>query len=199
MNLRLRVDPLAVARIKHPIPTPTICRYCNAPVELVKNSAIYGRCVGLWPYAYKCTACDAYVGLHPNTDIALGTLADARLRGFRQDFKDVFNLLWVKGSGRWPRSQAYSWLAVLLDIPAKDCHGACFDEERCIAATNFCKVQLSRWGIQMPVKTKKAEHELQARSERVPDWYDERNQYLNPHDTRAAQRDTGKTDQSPPR
>ena len=76
----LHLDKDTAEKVKDPTPVPTECRYCNGPVELVENSEIYRRNYGKWPYAYLCRSCDAYVGLHPNTLIPLGSLANRELR-----------------------------------------------------------------------------------------------------------------------
>src|SRR5690606_31465936 len=71
----------ALHRVKDWMPPPSCCPYCGGPVRLVKNCEIYrGRAYGAWPYAYWCQPCDAFVGLHPETDLPLGTLADRELR-----------------------------------------------------------------------------------------------------------------------
>ena len=42
----------ATARVKNPLPAPTTCPYDGGPVEIVNNSAIYGREYGEWPWAF---------------------------------------------------------------------------------------------------------------------------------------------------
>lgn len=89
------VSRKALKRIKDALPKPTACNCCSAPVELVENSEIYnGRSFGDWPYAYLCRSCGAYVGLHPDTDLPLGTLADKRLRDARKVSKAPFEMIW---------------------------------------------------------------------------------------------------------
>lgn len=201
--LPFQVTPAAVRGVKNPLPAPTECRYCGADVKLVCNRRIYGKPFGKWPWVYSCTECDAYVGLHPNTHIPLGTLANSSLRAHRSAFKDVFNRLWVPAlDGRWSRTKAYTWLAGVMKIPVKECHGGWFDEAQCISATQYCRVQLSRWNsptTRSPDdQAAKQHHVLEERSERIPDWYDERNQYLAPDDGKRTQAVTGSKNQSPP-
>ncbi|PVX36828.1 zinc-finger-containing protein [Janthinobacterium sp. 78] len=130
----------AVARVKNPLPAPTECPNCGAPVELINNSAIYaGRQFGEWPWVYKCTCkeCDSYVGLHPFTAIPLGTLADARLRRARKQAKDAFNPMWQ--SGEMTRDAAYAWLAASLGIgDVNECHIGWFDVAMCARAVAVC-------------------------------------------------------------
>ena len=133
-------SPLAVSRVKDPLPKPETCPCCGGQVELVPNEQIYGRPYGDWPYAYACVDCDAYVGVHPETLIPLGTLADSTLRNQRRLAKAAFEPIWrQKGSHRMPRSQAYIWLALRMGIPTSECHFAWFDAERCMIAQHICE------------------------------------------------------------
>lgn len=123
----------ALKRVKNPIPAPTDCRYCGDEVHLVCNSEIYnGRSYGDWPYAYLCQGCRAYVGLHPDTDIPLGTLADDKLRAMRNRTKAVFHD-YMKKSGM-SRTGAYQWLAGQMNIDVSVCHFGWFDHAECLAA-----------------------------------------------------------------
>ena len=137
-------DPLphvsrrALRRVKDRIEPPTICPYCDGPVALVENSEIYnGRSYGDWPYAYLCAPCDAYVGLHPNTDLPLGTLANAELRQLRKQAKAAWQQ--VSGLHGWDRSRAYQWLASEMGIPAAECHFGHFNLVRARAARGICE------------------------------------------------------------
>lgn len=132
-------------KVKNPLPAPTECRYCGAEVRLVTNDAIYnGKRYGKWPYAYLCQNgdCRAYVGCHPNTQIPLGTLANAELRRARNDCKPHFERLWRRDSPEAifaSRSEAYKWLAEQLGIPAAQCHWGWFELEMCERAAAICK------------------------------------------------------------
>lgn len=127
------VSRKALKRIKHPATIPTTCPNCGCGVELVNNAAIYGREYGEWPFAYLCTNwqsdCGAYVGLHPNTDIPLGTLATKPLRTARSDSKKLFNQLWQ--SGYMDRKEAYAWLAGMMGLSEAECHFGLFDVDQC--------------------------------------------------------------------
>ena len=131
----------ALKRVKNPLPIPTDCRYCAGHVELVNNSAIYGREYGEWPFAYRCTDCKAYVGLHPSTDIPLGTLAAPQLRKDRNAAKDAFHR--VKEKRGFSRSLAYQWLAGKMGIEVGVCHFGWFDQEDCAKALALCTEDLS--------------------------------------------------------
>lgn len=124
-------DPQAMARVTDRLAIPHICGHCGCLVKLVHNSVIYGRAFGEWPWAYQCSnqACGAYVGVHPLTDLPLGTLATALIREARKRAKAEFNPLWE--SGRLSRPKAYALLAERMGIPVNECHFAWFDVGRC--------------------------------------------------------------------
>jgi len=138
-----RITPLtpsrrATARVLNPLPVPEVCQHCNAAVKLVNNSEIYGgREFGEWPWAYRCTGCGAYVGLHPFTAIPLGTLANSEMRNARKTLKEAFNPLWQHGS--MTRSEAYAWLAQQMGISEGECHIGWFDVKQCTKALAIVK------------------------------------------------------------
>lgn len=132
----------ATARVTGALPVPTICPNCGCAVRLVGNEAIYGRPFGDWPWAYKCDdeKCHSYVGLHPFTNIPLGTLADAVTREARKSAKAAFNPLWQ--SRRMTRKQAYAWLARALRIEdVNTCHIGWFGVEQCRAVEAAIKTR----------------------------------------------------------
>ena len=122
----------ATARVTAPLPVPTECRHCGARVDLVSNSAVYGKPFGPWPWAFLCQNrdCGAYVGLHPFTGIPLGTLATRSIRNARLRAKAVFNPLWE--SKAMTRAEAYAWLAAELGIEdVQQCHIGWMDVAGC--------------------------------------------------------------------
>lgn len=121
-------------------PIPTVCHYCNGDVFLFNNSVVYSREYGRWPYLYLCIQCRAYVGLHPSTDIPLGTLANQELRGRRKSAKQAFHALTERK--QWTRGQAYSWLADALNIPLIQCHFGMFDLAACEQAERACLIEI---------------------------------------------------------
>lgn len=132
----------ALARVKNPVPAPTDCRYCGASVRLVNNSEIYGREFGDWPFAYFCSGCRAYVGLHPKTDIPLGTLADDELRKARNQCKKVFHAV-MERSGL-SRTRAYQWLADQMEIEVDHCHWGWFEVDQCKRAAAICAAEYNK-------------------------------------------------------
>ena len=134
----------ALKRVKNPLPAPATCRYCgpSTPVFLGHHDEIYGRAYGEWPYLYLCENCEAYVGLHPFTDIPLGTLANAELRQARKTNKAKFIAL--QRAKSWSRSRAYQWLADHMGIKVEECHWGWFEVEQCERAGEICNLELER-------------------------------------------------------
>lgn len=136
----------ATARVKDPLPIPTVCPHCGGKVECVSNAEIYnGTEYGEWSWAYLCRNkdCGAYVGLHPFTALPLGTLATFEIREARKVAKTHFNKLfappWQKGKAQLKykfkdRTEAYAWLQLAMGLPASECHFAMFDVAQCMKA-----------------------------------------------------------------
>ena len=135
------VSRRALKRVKNPLPPPTECPCCKGPVRLVNNSEIYnGREFGEWPYMYFCKLCDAYVGLHPDTDIPLGTMATKVGREARKSSKTVFHKL-MDFTGK-NRNEMYGWLAEKMGIARGECHFGWFDEQSCARAEAICSIEI---------------------------------------------------------
>ncbi|WP_369675649.1 zinc-finger-containing protein [Klebsiella pneumoniae] len=126
----------ATARVKNPLPVPTICHLCDSRIKIATHEEVYGRNYSDWPYMYLCEGCGAYVGLHPFTAIPLGTLADKRTREARKLCKEPFERIWR--TGVMSRSEAYEWLASKMGIPQQECHFGWFTAEQCNLAMAHC-------------------------------------------------------------
>lgn len=138
-------DPRAVKRVTNVLPAPTACPNCGGAVKLAGNSEIYGRPLGTWPYVYLCEnrkACDSYVGVHPNTRIPLGTLANAQTRLARKECKPAFEVLFR--NGHMGRTAAYEWLAGALGIPLGECHFGWFDITTCRKARQLSIARITQ-------------------------------------------------------
>lgn len=130
-------------RVTNPLPVPTICPHCQAAVELVNNKAIYGREFGEWPWAYRCvnTVCDSYVGIHPRTDIPIGTLANKPMRQARKLAKAAFAPLWEKQG--MDKSAAYAWMAEKMGIAdVNHAHVGWFGIDQCNKLIEICNTHL---------------------------------------------------------
>lgn len=126
----------ATARVKNPLPAPCECHLCKGSVKIAHHDEIYGSAYGDWPWAYLCQNCGAYVGMHPFTNIPLGTLADAPLRKARKECKQPFELVWRERK-LMSRTDAYKALAHALGIPVEECHFGWFDVARCHQARDW--------------------------------------------------------------
>ena len=138
------VSMSAVKRVKDHLPIPTECNICGSPVRLGCNFEIYGESYGDWPYMYICknTKCKAYVGLHPKTDLPLGTLADSQTRSARKESKSYFlTLSSVKFKN--DRNKSYRWLANKLNINKSKCHFGMFYILTCNKAKDICKAEIN--------------------------------------------------------
>lgn len=130
----------ATARVLNPLPAPVVHDVCGQPVEIAHHTQVYGTEYGDWPWMYRCTTCDAMVGMHPFTSIPLGTLADKALRDTRRACKQPFELLWEHG--RMTRSEAYAGLAAHLGLEVEACHFGWFDADTCRRARDWAVAQL---------------------------------------------------------
>ena len=108
-------------------PIPTTCDYCGAEVIYTSNAAVYGREYGNGR-CYKCTVCNAYVGVHTGTTTPLGRLADEELRALKVWCHNLFDPAWKGPSKRIERDVAYKRLAALLEIPPRECHFGWFNK-----------------------------------------------------------------------
>ncbi|AWK42646.1 hypothetical protein GPY51_10850 [Photorhabdus laumondii subsp. laumondii] len=130
-------DTRAIQRVKDPLPIPVRCHYCFGHVTIAHHEKVFGKIHSKWPWLYICTECKAYVGLHPYTDIPLGTLADyptriARMSGKREfeEMREKWNL---------ERTDAYQLLARKLGINFRKCHFGWFDIDTCYRAKEICE------------------------------------------------------------
>lgn len=106
-------------------PIPTSCPYCFSEVIYTSNKVIYGKEFGNGK-CYKCTHCDAYVGVHNGTNIPLGRLANKELRELKKQAHALFDPIWK--TKQKTRSEAYADLAKALGIPKEECHFGWFDQ-----------------------------------------------------------------------
>ena len=112
------------------------CTHCEKPARLVSGITIYpGRQDLAKNYYWYCKPCGAYVGCHPDSIKALGTLANKDLRRMRKKAHDAFDPLWRDGS--LTRRQAYFELSQYLNISVYKCHIGMFTIRDCIKVLKF--------------------------------------------------------------
>ena len=133
------VSRRALARVRDRIEPPKACHCCGGPVRLISNAEIYGREYGAWPFAYRCSTCGAYIGLHPDTDLPLGIMADRATTKARKAAKGEFlALAGERFAGK--QGEAYAWLARALGIAPSICHFGMFDQQRAQRAGDVCRL-----------------------------------------------------------
>lgn len=105
-----------------------ICPYCGKEAELKDSAIVYGRSYGL---IWDCRPCDAYVGVHKSspTHKPKGKLANRELRRLRIQAHSVFDPLWE--TGRMSRSDAYAFLARVLNLVVSQTHISWLTTEQC--------------------------------------------------------------------
>lgn len=104
-----------------------LCPYCGKEPNFMSSKEFYGKDYG--SNIYVCLPCDAYVGTHGKTKTPLGTLANKNLRIMRKRAHKSFDPLWK--SKRMNRSQAYKWMAEVMNLPSKKAHIGMFNERQC--------------------------------------------------------------------
>jgi hypothetical protein len=107
---------------------PNGCIYCNAPVIFTDSKIVYGKSYG---NIYLCSLCDAYVGIHKDSDEPLGRLADAVLRHWKKQAHDAFDQLWKGKSKIMKRHEAYKLMQNLMGLDPDFAHIGLFNEEQC--------------------------------------------------------------------
>ena len=113
---------------------PKTCRYCGGKVILTDSSEIYGKSYGK---IYMCTNCNAFTGVHQNSDKPLGTLANSILRIKRKEAHQVFDAFWKQK--KMSRTEGYKWLSKQMGIPFKATHIGYFEIEDCEAVIELCR------------------------------------------------------------
>jgi len=118
---------------------PQRCPFCRSSVSLIDSARVYGCHYG---FIYLCDSypqCDARVGCHPRTIIALGTLANKELRRWRSLAHCKFDPLW-QCSVFPSRQAAYKWLSKAMKLPLEKTHVAMFNVRQCQRAIALVEV-----------------------------------------------------------
>lgn len=127
---------MAWAPIEH---SSLCCPNCGKKAIQKTATEIYrtGRYKGMFWACPDYPRCDAYVGCHPGTETALGTLAGRPLRLARKRVHSIFGPLWREKIHRdhisqgEARTAGYFWLAQQLGIQIHECHIGQFSIEQC--------------------------------------------------------------------
>lgn len=109
------------------------CPYCSKTPKLVTGKELFPHLPKLSSkHFWQCKPCGAHVGCHPNTNRAMGPVANAELRKARTDAHTAFDPLWKLNY--MERNAAYKWLAETMGIDAKKAHIGYFDIDQCMMA-----------------------------------------------------------------
>ena len=114
------------------------CPYCGSQALLRPASVVHER-TAPGEKVYVCArypACDAYVSVHRESLLPMGTLADKSLRQKRRQAHIALNRLWEQGL--MTRKEAYRWLQVQLGLPENEAHIGRFSAFRCEQVMNLC-------------------------------------------------------------
>lgn len=115
-----------------------ICPYCNNITEYVDSSIIYGKSYGM---IYLCTPCNAYVGVHKNSDKALGRLANVELRYWKKEAHKYFDIIWKEKHEKRPA--LYKHLSRHLGLPSEYTHIGMFSIDTCKKVVDWSKMILN--------------------------------------------------------
>jgi glutaredoxin len=143
--------------------TGRVCPYCHAATEETDSATIYGAefadANGNWKML-ACMPCGAWVSTHRATGIAMGRLADQKLRQWKQAAHAQFNKLYENRlinrimpefiPGLANRQKAYRWLSQQLGIPEGMTHIGYFDITLCKMTIKVCVEAMRAIGIDEP-------------------------------------------------
>jgi hypothetical protein len=107
------------------------CPYCGSSITLRSAEGIY-RENSAGKKLFVCSRypeCDAYVRVIPGTSTPIGSMANGDLRALRREAHRHFDML--HQTGLMSRSEAYNWLAAMLQSPMSQAHIGYLGEYYC--------------------------------------------------------------------
>ena len=102
----------------------TSCDYCGRPAQFVDAKTVNpesGR--GM---VWYCPDCSAWVGVHPNSTVPNGRLANAELRFWKKKGHQALDP-YVRGKSRYIQGMFYKWLALEMGHPNEPISIGSFD------------------------------------------------------------------------
>jgi len=114
------------------------CPYCGAAAVVRDGSYVYGH--NSWTNKlYVCSRypeCDSYVGIHEDTGLPKGTLANSELRNKRIVAHRAFDAIWKNKIMN--RNAAYHWMKDKFGLTVKQAHIGNFSDYMCSRLIEEC-------------------------------------------------------------
>lgn len=132
------VSQSAMDKIWDKLEPITECDYCGGEVKIVNNYVIYhGYNYGKYPWIYYCEECGASIGIHDDTNIPKGTLADGKTKKARSS---VFEHLKILKLALKTEDNAISYRELLkvCDVDLNETWVNVLPESDCIAVIHGC-------------------------------------------------------------
>lgn len=117
------------------------CGECGA--DMVLRFSKFGKFYGCTRYP----DCRGTHGAHPDGK-PFGTPANKETKAARIRAHRAFDSIWISRRDQlgipksWARRDAYSWLAVELEMKVDDCHIGMFDVETCERIVALCEARM---------------------------------------------------------
>jgi len=115
------------------------CPYCGSRAVIRDGKYVYGE--GSWiKHVYVCSRyplCDSYVGVHEESGLPKGTLANSELRNKRIRAHKAFDAIWKKRI--MDRDTAYRWMCDKFCLTMRQAHIGNFSEYMCDCLIEECK------------------------------------------------------------
>lgn len=120
------------------------CPGCDCPTVL-KSTRLAAPDADGYTIArgYVCPRCGASVRCHPGTDRAMGMVADKETHRLRRKAHLWLDAIW-KNHLKRSRYNAYSWLALRLDMNRDRVHIALFDKLTCLRVIDICSAYIRK-------------------------------------------------------
>jgi len=125
------------------------CPYCGEPAMLKTGADLFpNRPIIARKKFYTCEPCDARVGCHDETEVALGTMANPELRRARRKAHQLMDALIGALSMRTTmkkyqaRGKVYEMISHKMSLPVEKCHVGSFDLTQCYQVNQYLKSKI---------------------------------------------------------
>jgi hypothetical protein len=119
------------------------CIECGGTPTQVGGEWVYPHRADLHHKRFWLCKCGAYCGSHIATGAPLGSPAGPETRKARNAAHAAFDPLWLKpGDKKWLRTQAYRWLADMMNRRVEDCHIGMMTAQEAWEVVELCKQRM---------------------------------------------------------